>query len=426
MARFLLGGTGNATLTNRSTISGNVVALKSFTEGSTTYSGTGLATLNNYGVVSLLSPQAITGFSAVNNKSGGLLTGTGSFGAVTAESGSFIKPGNRSLADVGGVPQTGVMNMTSLAMQSGSTLEIRADGSGDNVNDNIVVAGAATLSTGAILSVLATPIAEALWKVDRSYRVITAQSRTGEFEVKTDLAFLDPIAVYGSNYVDLTFKRNTTTFQSFGETATEIVVGINIQRWQDSPDLSQQGQGLVAVMSALSVSDAKPALITLSGSGQSATAATVTGQFYGFTAQVVTEARTSPLAIGSAGPTAFAGSDMPMAYTVPEATGALGNPFGNLGPANPASYLSPVQTWRIWTSVYGASHVASPQASRGSPGVTWHDWSGAAGFESAVSDGIIAGVAVGGSSLAVLRRQARHHRREHRRHGQRLYLRHVR
>ncbi len=395
---FEMGGTGNAALTNYGTINASLKAQKKGRDSTGTFEldGTGKATVDNYGTVSLLGTKSITGFDAVNNKSGGVLTGTGSFGPVTAESGSFIRPGDRSLPAVDGVPQMGVMKMSSLTMQAGSTLAIRVDGSADNVNDRLDVTGAASLG-GAKLDVAATPTSSSLWNTVRTYRVLNAASVDGVFAVKTDLAFLTPTAVYGAKTVDLTFRRNVTTFQSVGETPTQKGVGQVIQSKQETP--SEPAKKFVEVMTNLTAPQAKDAMDTLSGSGQSGAAATVTGQFYGFTAQVVTEARTSPLgSLAASGPTAFSGSDMPLAYSAPEVTGALAGPFGGLGKSSKGAGLSPVQTWRIWTSVFGASHSVDPQASRGSPGVTWHDWSGATGFETAVSPGIIAGVAVGGSS----------------------------
>lgn len=71
----------NVTITNSGTIKGTIEGL--------TYNSasTGTFTLNNSGTITLASGQSISSFTTAN-QSGGVLTGTGSFGDVTAQSGS--------------------------------------------------------------------------------------------------------------------------------------------------------------------------------------------------------------------------------------------------------------------------------------------------------------------------------------------------
>jgi hypothetical protein len=173
---------GNVTVTNAGTVSGSV-------RGTRESGGTANFTFINNGFVDLGAGESITGFDSVTSGDADVVTGTGNFGNVVMNNGSILRPGDRSLPPVNGVPQVGTMNVSSLDMRAGSKLEIRADASG--VSDKVNSTGAAQIN-GASLYVLASPNAETAWQVSKTYEILTASSVTGTFVVTDNLAFLDP------------------------------------------------------------------------------------------------------------------------------------------------------------------------------------------------------------------------------------------
>lgn len=378
---------GDATVNN----AGIVKGLIRFNPGNADPQFQGLGTFNNFGTLALVCSQSNTGF-ALNNQSGGVLTGTGSFGDVVAEAGSLIRPGDRSLAPVNGVPVVGTLNTSTLLLNEGATVEIRADASG--VNDKVAVSGAATLG-GATLKLLATPTDRPSWAAGKSYTVLTAGSVSGTFALASDLAFLKPTAEYGAKTVQVTLTRNEVTFDSIGVTPTQKSVGMALQGQQNTQTV--RGKAFIQAISSLTAPQALGALDTLSGSGSTGSLVTNGVQVAGYTGLVASQAQSSPLVGGAVLPTAFAGSDMPLGFgeTLTAAT-AAGKAFQKV--KTPAPAVVPRQTWRVWASFFGASHSTNANVATGTPGVTGHDWGGAAGLEVAFSPNLIAGVALGGST----------------------------
>ena len=380
--------TGNAVVNNAGTIAGSVSGRRY---------GAGTITLNNSGTVKLLGSQSVSSTVATVNKSGGVLTGTGSFfGAVTAEAGSFIRPGDRSLAAVNGVPVMGTLTTGNLTLSPGATVEIRGDASG--VSDKVAVTGNAVLG-GATLKMLASPTASTAWSTGKTYTVLNATGAVaGTFALATDLAFLTPTATYSANKVDVTMARNEVTYQSVAVTPTQNSVGQNLQKLQGSDTL--KGKAFINVINNLTAPQATAALETLSGSGVTGALTTTGVQVAGFTNIVATQSQSSPLSGGrAAAPSAFTGSDMPLAYAEPKSTASAAKPFKGVKDVKAAAEpVSPAQAWRIWASVFGASHSTDADAAAKTPGVTGHDWGGATGFEVAVRPNLVAGVALGGST----------------------------
>jgi uncharacterized protein with beta-barrel porin domain len=387
-------GSGNVVVNNASTIAGNVVGVRD---------GSGAITLSNTGVIRLADTHAISPSVTVVNRSGGVLTGTGNFGTVIAESGSFVRPGNRGLPAIGGVPQVGTMRTNGITFRSGSTLEVRAHASANDHNDFVLSLGPAVIEAGAKLNVLASPSDQAAWSTARTYTVLQATSRTGQFDVATDLAFLSPVATYTPTEVILRFERNAVTFDSVGRTPTQRSVGAAIQARQETP--TPQARAFVQVLTNLTESQAAGALETLSGAGVTGGLNTAITQVSGFTKAVADQAQSQPLALGltplglgSPGATAFAGSDMAMAYGETGTDAFASDAFRKVKATPAAPAIVPLPTWRVWGSFFGASYKTDASVATGTPGVTGHDWGGAAGFEYALFPNASVGVALGGST----------------------------
>ena len=343
--------------------------------------GAGTITLNNSGTVKLLGSQSVSSTVATVNKSGGVLTGTGSFfGAVTAEAGSFIRPGDRSLAAVNGVPVMGTLTTGNLTLSPGATVEIRGDASG--VSDKVAVTGNAVLG-GATLKMLASPTASTAWSTGKTYTVLNATGAVaGTFALATDLAFLTPTATYSAKVR----RRHAHAEQRRPEPPE--APGVRYPQGQGLHQRHQQPHRAAGDRRAGDVV----------GFGYHGALTTTGVQVAGFTNIVATQSQSSPLSGGrAAAPSAFTGSDMPLAYAEPESTASAAKPFKGVKDVKAAAEpVSPAQAWRIWASVFGASH--STDAITKTPGVTGHDWGGATGFEVAVRPNLVAGVALGGST----------------------------
>jgi outer membrane autotransporter protein len=142
--------------------------------------------------------NGVTG-SAVTVNGGAIFGGSGTVGGIVVASGGTVAPGN----SIGTLSVTG-----NVAFAAGSTyqVEINAAGQGDRIN----ATGFATLSGGTV-----QVLAEAgNYAAATSYTILTANGGvTGQFAgVTSNLAFLSPTLVHGSNDVRLTMTRNDATF----------------------------------------------------------------------------------------------------------------------------------------------------------------------------------------------------------------------
>jgi uncharacterized protein with beta-barrel porin domain len=249
-------GTGDVTVTSLGSVKNSIA-------GTT---GGGSLTFNNAGTLTLVGAQANNGFT-INNRTGGILTGTGSFGVVNAEEGSIIRPGDRSLAiPLSGVPVMGNMRTGDLTLAAGAIVEARADYSG--VSDSISVTGDATLG-GATLKILATPNDERTWMAGpKSFVVMNVSGTiTGTFgSVTTEYAFLNATAAYSANSVTATLERNAVTFADVAVTKLQTAVGAALDRYS-----SQSTNPLIQKTTLLTRLEAPAALQQLAGAGLNST-----------------------------------------------------------------------------------------------------------------------------------------------------------
>jgi subtilase-type serine protease len=240
---------GPVTVNNAGTLRGSI-------NGDLYSSGnTGVFTLNNSGVVEMTSTQKNTLFK-IANLSGGVLTGAGDFGAVTAESGSFIRAGDRSTAVGASVLRTGA-----LTLAAGATLDVRADYSG--AHDSVAVTGAATI-TNSKLYLRASPQDQVAWLAGgKTFTVLTAtEGVVGTFaSVTTDLAFLKASAAYTPQAVSATLERKP--FAEAAENRVQASVGAALDA-----HVSDYTNPLIAKL--LAVTDGPAALQQVSGAGLSA------------------------------------------------------------------------------------------------------------------------------------------------------------
>ncbi len=394
--RAILAKTGNAnvTINNAGTVNGDIRSAKYST-------GTGTFTFNHSGTFTLLGSQTNTGF-ALNNLSGGVLTGTGSFGAVNAASGSIIRPGDRTLAAVGGVPVMGTLNATSLTLASGAIVEVRADYSG--VNDKVAVTGAAALG-GATLKVLATPQTDATWgTTSKSFTVLTAGSITGAFAsaVQTDYAFLTAtaaVATDGKSVVATLVRATTpttttttdtsssssssssgsttsapTSFGTYATTTTQKSVTSTLDRFQ-----AQTSNPLIAKVTTLTVAQAPAAFTQLAGTGVTAATTQAFAAAAVFSGAINTEAGKFT---GSAG-----GSSGVLSYASDK---KLTKAFDKVA----AKPVEPILDGRVWAHVLGG--VANMKSDATNPSERSSNYGIAAGADTALTPNLRAGFALSG------------------------------
>lgn len=205
--------TGGSTWTLSGNINPNVGGLSVDTAGSSaltltgTLSGTALTKTGTGRLVVNGSAPAIT----VN---GGTIGGSGTFGNLTANSGSTIAPGN----------SIGTLNVTGNAsFASGSTYAVEVDSAGNS--DRLAATGTVTIDSGAKVTVAAENGTDdgSTYAVSTTYTIITAGAGvTGTFgSVRENFAFLDAALGYGANAVTLTLTRNDTSFAAAAITANQ-------------------------------------------------------------------------------------------------------------------------------------------------------------------------------------------------------------
>ncbi|MDB5545699.1 MAG: putative outer rane autotransporter barrel precursor, partial [Hyphomicrobiales bacterium] len=361
---------GNVTVSNAyaGTVQGSINAVL-------TGAGTGTFTFNNSGTLAILGAQSNTGF-ALNNMSGGVLTGTGSFGAVDAASGSIIRPGDRTLALVSGAPVMGTLNASSLTLASGAIVEIRANFTSGA--DKIAVTGAAVLG-GATLKVAATPQIDATWSSAKSFTILTGGSVTGTFATtQLDYAFLKATLAYTSTSVSMTLDRNWTSFGAYSTTPNQKSVSDVFDTFQ-----TQGTNPLIAKVSTLTISQAPVAMSQLSGTGV-ATARTqsfaASGLFNGALSSEMSK---------------FTGSASGGAVLSYADDKKLTKAFDKVA-AKPAE---PILDGRVWAHVLGG--VANMKSDATNPSERSTNFGLAAGIDTAINPNLRAGFALsGGQSVS--------------------------
>jgi fibronectin-binding autotransporter adhesin len=177
--------------------------------GSITKDGPGLLNLTGQNTYS--GPTIVNGGTlAVNGSitsnvtiaSGGTLGGTGTTGTVTIESGGTFAPGN----SIGTIDVVGTLRF---ARNSNYLVEANAAGQADRID----VAGRAIIASGVSVSVLAE---QGNYRPSTKYTILTATNGiSGQFSsVSTDLAFLEATLNHASKKIELTLKRNSSSFAS--------------------------------------------------------------------------------------------------------------------------------------------------------------------------------------------------------------------
>ncbi len=372
---------GNVVANNAGTVNGSLNAVLSS-------GGTGTFTFNNSGMFALTGSQSNTGF-ALNNQSGGVLTGTGSFGDVNAASGSVIQAGDRTGA------AGGTLTMSSLTMATGAKLDVRVDATSGNV-DKANVTGTATLN-GGVLNVAATPNDKTQWaspiSTKQKYTVLSAGTLTGAFDtVTTDLAFLKIKADYSTaNQVDVTFDKNGVDYTTVAKTDNQTGVAKVLKAASDTSSLSANGQALIdKINGSVTTGDESKALDALSGS-QTPILQTSALQGSNRLANLVGNQALGALngpgaAITTGGALAYVDDGMQKMAAV-KAT----KPKDIAKPEPVAG-----RSWRIWATTLGG--LSETSAKNANPRVTGTDFGGVVGFDKVVAPGVIAGFAFGGTN----------------------------
>jgi subtilase-type serine protease len=154
--------------------------------------------------------------SLVTVSGGGILGGIGTVGAITANSGGIVAPGN----------SIGTLNVAgNVVFGSGSIYRVEVNAAGQG--DKLLAGGTATIS-GATVQVLA---AAGNYSSSTSYTILSATGGvTGTFAgVTSNLAFLSASLTYDANNVNLLLARNSTSFSSVGITPNQIAAGGGVE-----------------------------------------------------------------------------------------------------------------------------------------------------------------------------------------------------
>jgi len=336
-----------------------------------------------------------------------LLTGTGTVGSVTAQNGATIQPGNRSLADINGVPQTGTLTMSgNLILNSGSTVQVRADNSQSNLNDNIMVNGTANLG-GATLSVLGhTTNSDNSWNIKNRYLIVTAQNGlTGTFgTLSTNFAFMKPQIEYNStaNTATLYFVSDDPPYAVIAQTPNQKAVADALDTGKNSGP-SAAGQKMLDKIDSSVTTDTGPAALDALSGAQ--------------TTAIPTTALTSNMHLGSAvhehafGALGF-DDDQCLSYdtfeTKKEEEDRCHNrqpikaspkqaAAGSKGIAAPAP--QPIERpWQVWGEALGG--LSETFSRNGLPGVTGTDMGGLIGIDRIFQPGLRAGLVIGGTNAS--------------------------
>lgn len=356
--------TGDVALTNAGTVKGSLLV----------GGGTGAFTFDNSGTLALSDSQSNTGFT-IKNLAGGVLTGTGAFGTVNALADSIIRPGDRTLEAVGGVPVMGVLRTGNLTLASGAKVEVRADYVGGS--DYIAVTGTAALG-GATLKILATPNNEKTWIAGpKTFTVLTATGAiSGTFaSVTTEYAFLSATANYAANSVTATLERNTVKFVDVATTRLQASVGGALDSFA-----SQSANPLIQKITTLTRLEAPAALQQLAGAGLNSTHS----QAFGASRLVID---TVSAEMGRF--TGSAGGGAALSYV--EDTRIKTPAFKDVAPK-----VEPIADARIWAQMMGGVGVIKANEGSGAPAERASTYGVAAGVDRAFNPNLRVGFALAG------------------------------
>ncbi|MGC1301318.1 MAG: autotransporter domain-containing protein [Caulobacteraceae bacterium] len=195
--------------------------------------GSGAFTKQGAGVLELTGTSGLTGAtmvsagtltvngslaqSAVTVQSGATLAGNGVVGATVIQAGGTVAPGGA----LGALTVDGAFNQ-----KAGSTYQVQLDPN-SNASNQIVVNGAATLDSGAILNV--TKSQAGPYRLGALYTVVTATDGvTGTYALTGDTtvlsAFLDLTGAYDADHAYLKVAQ-VNSFASAGQTSNQIATG---------------------------------------------------------------------------------------------------------------------------------------------------------------------------------------------------------
>ena len=200
-------------------------------DGTTTISGGRLAVNNALG-------------GTINVLAGGELGGVGTLGAVTANAGGTVAPGN----------SIGTLHVASLTFAPGSLYEVEVDPLGNS--DLTQATGSATINGGTV-SVLAQA---GSYGASTQYTIVNAGGGvSGVFDnVTSNFAFLDPSLSYDANNVYLTLTQNMVGFADVAETP-------NQEQAAAAAEELGAGNAIYDSLVGLSASDAQAAFDQLTG-----------------------------------------------------------------------------------------------------------------------------------------------------------------
>jgi outer membrane autotransporter protein len=155
--------------------------------------------------------------SIVEVGSGASIGGNGTVGGLIVRTNATAAPGN----SIGKLTAA-----TFVVFEPNSFYAVEVDAAGHN--DRIVANGAATLQGGTV-QVLAE---NGNYNPATSYTILTADGGvTGKFANATsNLAFLTPSLIYGTNSVQLTLTRNDLSFAAAGKTRNQIATGVALDK----------------------------------------------------------------------------------------------------------------------------------------------------------------------------------------------------
>ena len=160
--------------------------------------------------------------SAVVAESGTRLSGTGTVGALVAQTGSIVAPGNNSI---------GTLNDHAYAsFDHGSVYQVEVNAAGQS---DKIIAGAAFIAGGTIQVLAGT----GNYAPSTQYTILTAtySGVSGVFDdVTSNLAFLSPELSYDADNVYLEFGYRNGIIQNVGETRNQIATGDGVESLGDA------------------------------------------------------------------------------------------------------------------------------------------------------------------------------------------------
>lgn len=257
---------------------------------------------------------------------GAVLAGSGTLGALLAGSGATISPGLAGAVGtlaVNGAVQFNTGSLYAVTVASGAT-------------DRITAGGAATLSSGAGVSVLA---GGGTFNFSQTYTILSATGGvSGTFgTVTSDFAFLTAALSYDASNVYLTFSRNGTSFASIATTG-------NTRQAAAAIEAGGTNTALYNAVATGTVASAQSAFQLLSGEAQASYGSTTVSQTQMIGDVIDGRLRQASYA-GATGALAGLGSGGPAAYAA--------TPVVKAGPFTAPAAAPPAQPWTGWFQGYG-------------------------------------------------------------------------